>query len=181
MHEIFVKARTAAPCVLFFDDLDLLFRSDAALSHDDGGNRDRALSQILTEMEDMHSMNDWQQYRKGIFVIGATNRPDLLDTALLRSGRFDQLLYVSLPDISSRLVILQNTLLASPLAPDVDLASVAKMTHGFSGADLTKLCQRAAKMAIKASIVDHDDHSSMAHHDHKIQRFVIFCRPKLPV
>jgi transitional endoplasmic reticulum ATPase len=97
----------------------------------------------------MDSMNAEQQ---NVFVIGATNRPDHIDPALLRPGRLDQLIYIPLPNEWSRLSILKATLRKSPVAPDVDLALLAKNTPGFSGADLTYICQRAAKLAIRESI-----------------------------
>ena len=82
----------------------------------------------------------------------ATNRADTLDPALLRPGRLDQLIYIPLPDEAGRLAILQATLRKSPVAKDIDLSYLAKSTHGFSGADLTEICQRAAKLAIRESI-----------------------------
>jgi transitional endoplasmic reticulum ATPase len=87
-----------------------------------------------------------------VFVIGATNRPDQLDPALLRPGRLDQLIYIPLPNERERLDVLKATLRKSPIASNVDLAYLAKMTPGFSGADLTEVCQRAAKLAIRQSI-----------------------------
>lgn len=90
--------------------------------------------------------------KKNVFIIGATNRPDQIDSALLRPGRLDQLIYIPLPDETSRLSILQATLRKSPLDPRVDLNYLAKQTGGFSGADLTEICQRAAKLAIRQSI-----------------------------
>lgn len=90
--------------------------------------------------------------KKNVFIIGATNRPDQLDPALLRPGRLDQLIYIPLPDEPSRISILKATLKKSPVAPNVDLGFLAKSTHGFSGADLTEICQRASKLAIRESI-----------------------------
>merc|ERR1719478_299960 len=90
--------------------------------------------------------------KKSVFIIGATNRPDIIDPAVLRPGRLDQLIYIPLPDEASRSNILKAALRKSPLAPEVDLEFLAKTTHGFSGADLTEICQRAAKMAIRESI-----------------------------
>merc|ERR1712224_547540 len=86
------------------------------------------------------------------FIIGATNRPDIIDPAVLRPGRLDQLIYVPLPDEGSRTNILKSVLRKSPISPEVDLQSLARTLHGFSGADLTEICQRAAKMAIRESI-----------------------------
>lgn len=85
--------------------------------------------------------------KKNVFIIGATNRPDQLDPALLRPGRLDQLIYIPLPDEPSRISILKATLKKSPVAPNVDLTFLAKSTHGFSGADLTEICQRASKVS----------------------------------
>ena len=90
--------------------------------------------------------------KKSVFIIGATNRPDIIDPAVLRPGRLDQLIYIPLPDEGSRSNILKACLRKSPIAPDVDLVYLAKTTHGFSGADLTEICQRSAKMAIRESI-----------------------------
>jgi len=90
--------------------------------------------------------------KKNVFIIGATNRPDQIDAALLRPGRLDQLIYIPLPDEPSRLSILKACLKKSPVGPEVNLDFLAKNTHGFSGADLTEICQRAAKLAIRESI-----------------------------
>ncbi|KAJ7925692.1 P-loop containing nucleoside triphosphate hydrolase protein [Mycena leptocephala] len=95
--------------------------------------------------------------KKNMFIIGATNRPDQIDSALLRPRRLDQLIYIPLPDEPSRLSILKACLKKSPVSAGVDLNFLAKSTHGFSGADLTEICQRAAKLAIRESI-DADIH-----------------------
>jgi transitional endoplasmic reticulum ATPase len=87
-----------------------------------------------------------------VFIIGATNRPDIIDGALLRPGRLDQLIYIPLPDEASRRQIFKANLRKSPLAPDIDLDLLAKYTQGFSGADITEICQRACKYAIRESI-----------------------------
>jgi transitional endoplasmic reticulum ATPase len=145
VRDVFDKARAAAPCVLFFDELDSIAKARGGSSGDAGGAGDRVLNQILTEMDGMNA-------KKNVFIIGATNRPDQIDPALLRPGRLDQLIYIPLPDEKSRLSILSAALRKSPVAPDVDLPFLAKNTHGFSGADLTEICQRAAKLAIRESI-----------------------------
>src|SRR6266702_1613913 len=145
VRDVFDKARAAAPCVMFFDELDSIAKARGGSSGDAGGAGDRVLKQILTEMDGMNA-------KKNVFIIGATNRPDQIDPALLRPGRLDQLIYIPLPDEKSRLSILQAALRKSPVAPDVDLSFLAKNTHGFSGADLTEICQRAAKLAIHESI-----------------------------
>ncbi|OCH96304.1 AAA ATPase [Obba rivulosa] len=145
VRDVFDKARAAAPCVMFFDELDSIAKARGGSSGDGGGAGDRVLNQILTEMDGMN-------VKKNVFIIGATNRPDQIDPALLRPGRLDQLIYIPLPDEPSRLAILQAALRKSPVAPEVDLNFLAKNTHGFSGADLTEICQRAAKLAIRESI-----------------------------
>jgi transitional endoplasmic reticulum ATPase len=145
VRDVFDKARAAAPVVMFFDELDSIAKARGGGGGDAGGAGDRVLNQILTEMDGMNA-------KKNVFVIGATNRPDQIDGALLRPGRLDQLIYIPLPDEPSRVSILKACLKRSPVAKDVDLTFLAKNTHGFSGADLTEICQRAAKLAIRASI-----------------------------
>ncbi|OLY82516.1 Transitional endoplasmic reticulum ATPase [Smittium mucronatum] len=144
VRDVFEKARAAAPCVLFFDELDSVAKARGSSAGDSGGT-DRVLNQILTEMDGMNA-------KKNVFVIGATNRPDQIDPALLRPGRLDQLIYIPLPDEGSRLSILKAALRKSPIASDVDLPFLAASSAGFSGADLTEICQRAAKLAIRQSI-----------------------------
>lgn len=145
VRDVFDKARAAAPCVMFFDELDSIAKARGGSSGDGGGAGDRVLNQILTEMDGMNA-------KKNVFIIGATNRPDQIDSALLRPGRLDQLIYIPLPNEESRLSILRAVLKKSPVSPRVDLTFLAKNTHGFSGADLTEICQRAAKLAIRESI-----------------------------
>ena len=144
VRELFNKARGSAPCVLFFDEIDSIGKSRMTASND-GGTTDRMLNQILTEMDGMNQ-------KKNVFVMGATNRPGLLDSALMRPGRLDQLVYIPLPDFKSRHSILKAKLAKAPVSKDVDLDLLAKKTEGFSGADLTEVCQRAAKFAIRESI-----------------------------
>jgi transitional endoplasmic reticulum ATPase len=145
VRQIFDKARQAAPCVLFFDELDSIARARGSSSGDAGGAGDRVINQILTEMDGMGA-------KKNVFIIGATNRPDIIDPAVMRPGRLDQLIYIPLPDEKSRLSILRATLRKSPIAGDVDINFLAQETRGFSGADLTEICQRSAKLAIRESI-----------------------------
>ncbi|ORZ24539.1 transitional endoplasmic reticulum ATPase [Absidia repens] len=145
VRDVFDKARAAAPCVMFFDELDSIAKARGGSSGDAGGAGDRVLNQILTEMDGMNA-------KKNVFVIGATNRPDQIDPALLRPGRLDQLIYIPLPDEVSRLSIMKAQLRKSPVAADVDLGLMAKHTNGFSGADLSEICQRAAKLAIREDI-----------------------------
>ncbi|KAH9281001.1 Transitional endoplasmic reticulum ATPase [Echinococcus granulosus] len=145
VRDIFDKARQAAPCVLFFDELDSIAKARGGSVGDAGGAADRVINQLLTEMDGMSS-------KKNVFIIGATNRPDIIDGAILRPGRLDQLIYIPLPDEKSRIAIFKANLRRSPVAKDVDIEYLAKATNGFSGADLTEICQRACKQAIRESI-----------------------------
>jgi len=145
VRDIFDKARSAAPCVLFFDELDSVAQSRGGSQGDAGGAADRVINQILTEMDGMGS-------KKNVFIIGATNRPDIIDSAILRPGRLDQLIYIPLPDEASRISILGAALRKTPVAKEVDISYLAKLTKGFSGADLTEICQRAVKLAIRENI-----------------------------
>ncbi|KAG7107550.1 Cell division control protein 48 like [Verticillium longisporum] len=145
IRDIFDKARAAAPCVVFLDELDSIAKARGGSVGDAGGASDRVVNQLLTEMDGMTS-------KKNVFVIGATNRPEQLDPALCRPGRLDSLIYVPLPDEEGRLGILSAQLRKTPVAADVDLNYIASKTHGFSGADLGFITQRAVKIAIKESI-----------------------------
>ncbi|KAK7257680.1 hypothetical protein RIF29_31828 [Crotalaria pallida] len=145
VREIFDKARQSAPCVLFFDELDSIATQRGSSVGDAGGAADRVLNQLLTEMDGMNA-------KKTVFIIGATNRPDIIDPALLRPGRLDQLIYIPLPDEESRYQIFKSCLRKSPVSKDVDLKALAKYTQGFSGADITEICQRACKYAIRENI-----------------------------
>eukprot|EP00736_Rhodelphis_marinus_P008063 Rmarinus@m.24968 len=145
VREIFDKARQSAPCVLFLDELDSIAKARGSGAGDGGGAADRVINQILTEMDGVGA-------KKSVFIIGATNRPDIIDPAIIRPGRLDQLLYIPLPDEPSRHAILKAALRKSPVSGDVDLQALARVTKGFSGADLTEICQRACKLAIRENI-----------------------------
>jgi len=145
VRALFDKARAAAPCILFFDEIDSIAKQRGGSGGGASEAADRVINQILTEVDGVGSS-------KSVFIIGATNRPDILDAAVTRPGRLDQLLYIPLPDLETRLCIFEANLKRSPLAEDVDLNAMAEATHGFSGADLTEICQRAAKNAIRESI-----------------------------
>merc|ERR1712023_362645 len=135
VRETFAKARAAAPCVLFFDELDSIAQQRGNSQGDAGGAGDRVMNQLLTEMDGVGS-------KKNVFIIGATNRPDIIDPALMRPGRLDQLVYIPMPDLESRLSILKAALRKSPISNDVDLHHIAVSTDKFTGADLTEICQR---------------------------------------
>jgi len=146
VREVFDKARGASPCVLFFDELDSVgIARGGGGGGDGGGAGDRVLNQLLTEM-------DGVGVKKNLFFIGATNRPDILDEALIRPGRLDQLIYIPLPDKPSRVSVLKAVLRKSPVAANINFEFLGDLTDGFTGADLTELCQRATKAAIRESI-----------------------------
>merc|ERR1711879_1053720 len=122
---------------------------------DAGGASDRVLNQLLTEM-------DGAGAKKNLFFIGATNRPDILDEALIRPGRLDQLIYIPLPDKPSRLNIFKSNLRKSPIAPNVNMDFCADLTENFTGADITELCQRACKAAIREAISAEEERRRLA-------------------
>jgi len=160
VREIFDKARGAAPCVLFFDELDSV--GVARSSGGGGGAGDRVLNQLLTEMDGAGS-------KKNLFFIGATNRPDILDEALIRPGRLDQLIYIPLPDKASRVNIFKASLRKSPIAPNITFDFCAELTQDFTGADITELCQRAAKAAIRECIAAEEDRRRLAAEEGKAE------------
>ena len=149
VRELFDKARQASPCVIFFDEMDSIAKARGAGGGGASEAGDRVINQILTEIDGVGA-------RKSVFVIGATNRPDILDPAIMRPGRLDQLIYIPLPDHDSRLSIFRANLRKSPVAADVDLEELTVQTDGFSGADITEVCQRACKLAIRAEIAAHE-------------------------
>ncbi|XP_040002914.1 peroxisome assembly factor 2 isoform X2 [Xiphias gladius] len=151
IREVFCRARSAAPCVVFFDELDSLAPSRGR-SGDSGGVMDRVVSQLLAELDALHSS-------AGVFVIGATNRPDLLDQSLLRPGRFDKLVYVGInEDRVSQLQVLQAILRKFQLDPAVNLREVVdRCPAHVTGADLYALCSDAMTAAIKRKISLIDD------------------------
>ncbi|RLG06559.1 MAG: AAA family ATPase [Thaumarchaeota archaeon] len=143
IREIFRKARETAPCIIFFDELDAI--APRRGMHTDAGVTDRIVNQILTEMDGI-------QILKGVVVIGATNRPDILDPALLRPGRFDRVIYVPPPDVEGRYQIFQIHTREMPLDDDVDLRRLAEMTEGYTGADIEAVCREAALTAAREDL-----------------------------
>jgi len=140
VREVFRKARQAAPCVIFFDEIDALAPRRGA-----GGDShvtERVVSQFLAEMDGIEEL-------KGVVVLGATNRLDIVDQALLRPGRFEVLVELPVPDREARLSIFRVHTRGKPLAPDVDLAELAERTEGTVGADIEGLCRQAAMLAIR--------------------------------
>ncbi|MBI4258239.1 MAG: CDC48 family AAA ATPase [Thaumarchaeota archaeon] len=141
IRDIFRKAKTSVPCIVFFDEVDSLAKS-RALGYDDSGVNDRVLSQMLTEIDSIYAVGE-------LFVIGATNRPDLIDFSLLRPGRLDLQVYVPPPEDKARLEILRIVTARMPLDASVSLESIVVATKGYSGADLEAVCRAAAVAALR--------------------------------
>ena len=142
VRDMFKIAQKSAPCIIFIDEIDAVGRQRGAGMGGGNDEREQTLNQLLVEMDGMTD-------NAGIVVIAATNRPDVLDPALLRSGRFDRRVTVSLPDIKGREAILQVHARNKKLASDVSLANLAKRTPGFSGADLANVLNEGAILAVR--------------------------------
>ena len=145
VREVFRKARMASPCILFFDEIDSLVPSRGG---GDSAATQRVVSQFLTEMDGIEEL-------KGVVVLGATNRRDIIDPAILRPGRFDLLLDLPLPDKAARLAVLTIHMRGKPLAKGVSLQALAQATEGRSGAELAAICNKAALMAIREYLKSH--------------------------
>lgn len=150
VRELFDKARAASPCILMFDEMDSIAKARGSGGAGSSEAGDRVINQILTEIDGVGA-------RKNVFVIGATNRPDILDPAVIRPGRLDQLIYIPLPDLKSREAIFKAALRKAPIDPEVDIEVLARSTHGFSGADISEICQSASKLAIREAILAEED------------------------
>ena len=142
VRDLFVQGKKNAPCIIFIDEIDAVGRHRGAGLGGGHDEREQTLNQLLVEMDGFES-------NEGVILISATNRPDVLDPALLRPGRFDRQVVVYLPDIKGREKILQVHMKKSPIAPDVTPLTLAKGTPGFSGADLENLVNEAALYAAK--------------------------------
>ncbi|MFL6475380.1 MAG: CDC48 family AAA ATPase [Nitrososphaera sp.] len=150
VREVFRKARQAAPCVIFFDELDAIAPRRGGGSEGDGHVTERVISQMLTELDGLEDL-------KGVVVIGATNRPDIIDEALLRPGRFDRILEVPAPDKEARKQIIQIHTKKKPLESNVNLDKLIDMTEGMTGADIAALVNAAAMGAIKDHVSQKSD------------------------
>ena len=142
VRDMFEQAKKSAPCILFIDEIDAVGRHRGAGLGNGNDEREQTLNQLLVEMDGFEA-------NEGIIIIAATNRPDVLDPALLRPGRFDRQVTVPRPDIEGRIKILQVHMKKVPLAPDVDPRVIARGTPGFSGADLANLVNEAALLAAR--------------------------------
>ncbi len=144
IREVFRKARMAAPAVIFFDEIDSILPR-RGIGFSDGGVSERVISQLLTEMDGIVTLED-------IVVIAATNRPDIVDPAVLRPGRFDRLIYVPEPDERSRVQIFKIYTKDMPLAKNIDSANLATIAKNYSGADIAALCREAAMYALRKDV-----------------------------
>lgn len=144
IREVFRKARTAAPAIIFFDELDAIVPK-RGFGFADSGASERVISQLLTEIDGIEALQN-------LVVVGATNRPDILDAAVLRPGRFDRLIYVPSPDNKALKEILKIHTGEMPLSKDVDLDQLARMAAGYSGADIEALCREAAMNALRNDV-----------------------------
>ena len=147
VREVFRKARAAAPCVVFFDEVDAIAPRRKS-GEADSQVTERVVSQLLTEMDGLEEL-------KGVVVLGATNRPDIIDEALLRPGRFDKILRIPPPDKEGRIEILKIHTKKKPLAKDVDIVKLAEMTEGYTGAEIAAAANAASIAAIKQYVKLH--------------------------
>ena len=144
IREIFRKAKMASPCIIFFDEFDSIAPSRGRHTSDSGVS-EKVLSQFLTELDGL-------EVSKDLVVIAATNRPDILDPALIRPGRIDRILLVPLPDEAGRLEILKIFTKGMPLASGIEIEDLTEMIEGFSGADIETWCREAAMVALRENI-----------------------------
>lgn len=140
VREVFRRAKQAAPCIVFFDEIDAL--APRRGGEIDGHVGDRVIAQLLTEMDGVEG-------REGVIVVAATNRPELVDTALLRPGRFDMVVELAYPNEEERRAIFTIHTKGRPLAPDITMEELARLTEGRSGADIEAICRRAGLLALR--------------------------------
>ena len=149
VREVFRKARQAAPCIIFFDEIDAIAPTRGA-NFGDSHVTERVISQLLTELDGLEILTN-------VIVIAATNRPDIIDVALLRPGRFDRLLYVPPPDRESRIEIIKIHTKKKPLAEDVKIEELADHTDGYTGADIASLSSTAVMLALREYVSKYQD------------------------
>lgn len=149
VREVFRKARQAAPCIVFFDEIDAIAPTRGGMGGDSHVT-ERVISQLLTELDGLEVLAN-------VIVIGATNRPDIIDAALLRPGRFDRLLYVPPPETESRIKIFKIHTSKKPLADDVKIETLAAHTEGYTGADIAALASAAVMLALREHIEKYKD------------------------
>jgi len=144
IREVFRKARMSAPAIIFFDEIDALVPR-RGIGYSDSGVTERVISQLLTEIDGIETLQE-------VIVLAATNRPDILDPAIMRPGRLDRMIYVPEPNEEGRFQIFKIHTKDMPLAKDVDLKELARLTKGYSGADIESICREAAIIALRRDI-----------------------------
>ena len=154
IREIFRKARQAAPCIIFFDEIDAIAPRRGG-EFGDSHVTERVISQLLTELDGLEEL-------KGVTVITASNRPDIIDPALLRPGRFDRLLYIPPPDMESRFEIIKIHTKNKPLASDIDLNHLARIFEGYTGADIASIASTAAILALREHVLKYNNDTFQA-------------------
>jgi transitional endoplasmic reticulum ATPase len=161
VREVFRKARQAAPCVVFLDEVDSIAPSRGS-SLGDSGVTERMVSQILTELDGLESLKD-------VVVLGATNRADMVDPALLRPGRFDRMLYIPLPDLEARKIIFRIHTRGKPLAEEVNLDKLAEETETYTGAEIAAVCGAASMIAINEHLGKYPDPEEAKKHREELR------------
>jgi transitional endoplasmic reticulum ATPase len=154
IREVFRRARQASPCVIFFDEIDAIAPTRGGM---EGG-----VSQILTEMDGISELH-------GVVVLAATNRPDMVDTALMRPGRFDRIIVVPNPDSQTRKKIIKIHSEGKPMGPDIDLQRIADMTDGFSGADTSAVANTAVSLVLHEYLAKYPTPEEAAKHASEAQ------------
>jgi len=155
VREVFRKARQAAPCIIFFDEIDSIV---PPRGRDLGTNvTERVVSQILSELDGLDALKD-------VVVVAATNRPDMVDPALMRPGRIDRMLYIPEPDLEARKAIIRIHTRGKPLSPDLDVNKLAEQMEGYNGADIAATCSAASMAAINEHLAKYSDPKEAAEH-----------------
>ena len=161
VREIFRKARQAAPCIIFFDEIDAIAPKRGG-DFGDSHVTERLISQLLTELDGLEILTN-------VVVIGATNRPDIVDAALLRPGRFDRLLYVPPPDRDSRIQIIKIHIKRKPLDDSVNIEKLADQTEGYTGADIASLSSAAVMLALREHVSKYKDPKEAEEHKEELK------------
>ena len=162
VREVFRKARQAAPCIIFFDEVDAIAPRRGGGMGADSHVTERLISQLLTELDGLEILTN-------VVVIAATNRPDIVDPALLRPGRFDRLLYVPPPDKNSRMQIIKIHTKKKPLAEDINMDDLVGHTEGYTGADIASLASAAVMLALREHVAKYEDPKEADSHQQELK------------
>jgi transitional endoplasmic reticulum ATPase len=169
IEDIFKKARMTSPCIIFFDEIDAIFPKRNSLNT--SNNSERLVTTLLTEMDGLEEI-------RGIIVIGATNQPDMIDPAILRQGRFDHVIKLSLPDLSERKAIFLVHTDNKPVANNIDIEDLAKKTDGFSGAEIKGVVKLASSYATSRFLTDMKG-NLLSTNDKKIKELAESKKPRI--